>query len=286
MTPERSVDPGTSVSPGTPAASAGSGIPGRRRAPRRIETWAAVLALLAALTAAPASGATADAPESAGLVRVGADGVDAAGMSRLRAADIAPGYSGRWSVTLANDRAEPVAVGVRVEDLADDDNGCTRPEARVDGTCGSGEGELAEHLRLGVGPEGAGGGRPSGAALGDVAAGSGPRPVTVPAHGRVKVLVDLELPAWTGNEVQSDSVAFTLVWRADAGPAGETGGGFDGPAAEDGVEVRSDAVGGAGTAGLPLTGAALTSLLGLSVALLAGGGLLAVRFHGRRRTSV
>lgn len=231
--------------------------PGAAAARRAVSALCCALLLLSSGGAALAAG-------SGGVLRIGSR-IDTGGLRDIEVSGIAPGYRESWPVTVVNERSEPVAVGLRVADLVNDDNGCSVPESREDSTCGAGEGELGAHLVLRVGTPGA----PPlfGAVLDEADAGSG-QVITVPANGTAEVVVELHLPAGTGNVVQTDSVDFTLVWRAEALP------GAGGAPAEGGVRVRSHAAGASGVPGLALTGAKVMLLAGSAVLLVAGGGLL------------
>jgi len=231
---------------------------------RSIAARTAALLLCPALVLASGAPVLAEgSPRPGGVVRIGQK-VDVSGFHGLDVSDIAPGYEDSWLVTVVNERPEPVAVGVRVDDLRNAENGCSGPESRVDDTC-DGDGELGEHLRLRLGtPDNV---RMFSAPLDEAVSGSG-QLVTVPAQGETEVVIGLRLPASTGNEVQTDSVDFVLVWRAETvlGTVPET--------AEDGVELRSTVVGGDSSADLAQTGARIMLLVGLAVALVAGGALL------------
>ncbi|TDQ52206.1 hypothetical protein [Actinorugispora endophytica] len=244
-----------------------------RGRPRAAAARMVVPVLCCALVSASGGAAFASDPGPGGVVRIGAD-VDVSGMHSIDVPDIAPGYQESWSVTVVNERAEPVTVGLRVEGPDNDDNGCSAPEALKDDTCGAGNGELGAHLRMHVGvPENE---RLFSSTLDAAGEGSG-QILTVPGGGEVEVVIGLRLPAGTGNVVQTDSVGFTLVWRAEAFP------GTAGAPAEGGVEVRSDAAGSSDGGGLAMTGARVMLLVGVAMVLLAGGALLVVVLRGDGR---
>ncbi|WP_157080178.1 hypothetical protein [Thermobifida cellulosilytica] len=212
-------------------------------------------------------------PRSGGTLRVDRE-VDVSGLYDFSVSDIAPGYRESWLVNVVNERPEPVTLGLRVDSLHNSDNGCNGSESRVDDTC-EGEGELGDHLELRLGIPG--NTRLFSSPLNEAVSGSG-QIITVPARGEAEVVVGLSLPFGTGNEVQTDSVDFVLVWRAEA---------ITGTAPvvlEDGVELRSTAVGSGPSADLALTGARIMLLVGLAVALVASGGLVFFLATGRGST--
>ncbi|UOE18837.1 hypothetical protein NI17_018980 [Thermobifida halotolerans] len=228
-----------------------------------VRTASFVLCPVLVLSSSGAPALADQQPRPGGVIRVG-EQVDVSGLHGVNVSDIAPGYRESWLVTVANERSESVTLGVRVDGLADDDNGCNDPESRVDDSC-DGRGELGDHLELHLGvPDNV---RMFSASLNEATSGSG-QVVTVPARGEAEVVLGLTLPAATGNEVQTDSVEFVLVWRAEAVP------GASPDSSEDGVELRSTVVGGGDSANLALTGARVMLLVGLAMALVAGGTLL------------
>ncbi|GLU47142.1 hypothetical protein [Nocardiopsis ansamitocini] len=235
----------------------------RVRCRPRLIARTTVLLLGAAVLVAGGPAASA-ATSSGGSVTVGPKGIDLSGLEEITVSDIAPGYRELWSVRVVNDRSEAVTLGVRLGDLVDDDNGCSEPEAREDTTCGAGEGELGSYLEFAFGDADA---QPSATVLAEAAEGAG-EAVTVPAGGEADVVLGLHLPAGTGNIVQTDSVSFSLTWRAEAVPGG------GGAVVENDVQVYSSAAGNGAGPGLPVSGAALFAFMGLAVALIAAGALL------------
>ncbi len=232
---------------------------------RSITVGTAALVLCSTLLVCRAPAFAAATPQPGGVIHIDQQ-LDVSELRVLDVADIAPGYEEAWLVTVINQRNEPVTLGVRVDELHNADNGCSVPGTRVDDTCDS-PGELGEHVQLRLGTPG--NLRMFSAPLNEAVSGSG-QIVTVPARGTAEVVIGLKLPATTGNEVQTDSVSFVLVWRAEAIPSTSQW------ESEDGVPLQTAAAGTPGPAALALTGAHVMLLAGAAVVLLAGGALLVV----------
>jgi LPXTG-motif cell wall-anchored protein len=171
---------------------------------------------------------------------------------------LAPGDSTSGQLSVRSDQAG--SLGIRVVDLRSDDNGCIEPEtAAGDTSCGDGEGEMADAVLVTVTRSGEllWSGSPAQLETDGI-------PPLVLAAGVVQIL-DWEatvLPE-TGNEAQSDSVAFALQLV------------LDGPEVAGVVIERVD---GFGT--LPKTGAPIDLLVLVGVLLLLGGAA-AVRLRRR-----
>lgn len=204
-------------------------------------------------------------PQPGGMIYIGQQ-LDVSDLRVLDVSDIIPGYEESWLVTVVNQRKEPVTLGVRVDDLHNADNACSSSETRVDDTC-DGPGELGKHLQLRLGTPASL--RMFSAPVNEAVSGSG-QLVTVPAQGQAEVVIGLKLPETTGNEVQTDSVSFVLVWRAEAIPSSSPW------EAEDSVALQTAVVGTTGPSALASTGARVMLLAGGAVVLVAGGTLLVV----------
>lgn len=191
-----------------------------------------------------------------------------------------PGSETAREFDVVNKSDDPASLHVQVLDVADDDNGCVRPEQQDgDVTCGNGGGELGEWLELrflqvddsGVSNELWSGTfdelREGTYLLDEVAAGTTPR-----------LRLEIALPGATTNDTMSDRVSFTLHWTY-TGTAETT------TTAVLGVEQAgdpSDHGPGSSPGSLAATGGAVSVvLLAVIAALLTAGGLLVAL--GRRR---
>jgi hypothetical protein len=120
-----------------------------------------------------------------------------------------PGFQMTDEMRITNNTGDAGAIRLRILDLVSDDNGCNTPEARVDTTCGDGEGELAEQVLLDVQRVDAGGNVVVLAPtiledVGEVSLGVIEPGVTIAYH------LTWELPITSGNETQTDSLSFDV----------------------------------------------------------------------------
>lgn len=158
------------------------------------------------------SGGGSDAEDDRSSVRLEAVGSGA----RINYANVAPGDSGRDRFVLENVGNGSGRLSMATVTVHDAENGLVGGERRVDDTPDAGE--LSKHLEVVVevhGPDGSV--RPlygtgSGArSLADLSGAAGPADGGVLAPGeQAVVVVDWRVPASTGNEIQSDAVAFDL----------------------------------------------------------------------------
>ena len=160
---------------------------------------AVLLAPAAILLAAPAAQATA-----------GID-VDIPG-GGLRLERLAPGYGGSAEVLVSNGSSHDADVTLRVQDLADDENGCLPQETRDgDVTCDDAGGELSAWLRVSVEHDGS---LLWQGQMRDLADDGALVAESMPAGGELPLTVRVELPIEAGNDTMTDRVDFAL--RVDA----------------------------------------------------------------------
>lgn len=177
-----------------------------RTRPRRLVRWIAegVLAVAIVAVALVLPAATAEADGGHLVLR------SSSPVLNLR--NVAPGTSATGSVSLDNDSPELADLYLKAVDLTSDDNGCTPAEARVDSSCGDGEGELAEQMVITVsGDQGSGYEQLWKGSLVQLADGT-ELTEGVPARGTVDLRVNARLPFESGNETQSDGLTFSLRW--------------------------------------------------------------------------
>lgn len=153
---------------------------------------------------------TASPAHAAGELQIVVDSADpAAGLDRL-----APGVTWQSTFTASNTSGDDAALWLRVVDLEEDDNGCTRPEiAAGDTTCGAGGGELGRDLRvrfLAVGP----GGGTTGPAVFDAALvdleDATVLDPDLPGGTSRSFRVEVTLPGSSPNDTQSDLITFDI----------------------------------------------------------------------------
>jgi LPXTG-motif cell wall-anchored protein len=229
---------------------------------------AVLLAPAAILLAAPAA-------QAAGGIDIDVPG------GGLQIERLAPGYGGSAEVRVTNGSSHDADVTLRVQDLADDENGCLRQEVRDDDvTCDDAGGELSAWLRVSVEHDGTmlWEGR-----MRDLADGGALVAESMPSGTDLPLTVRVELPFEAGNDTMTDRVDFSLRVDATAdldsdtevlGVEATAGGHGDGNGDDDGV---------AGL--LPFTGSDMAPWVPLVGAFLVGaGGYLVV--SRRRREPV
>jgi hypothetical protein len=142
----------------------------------------------------------------------------------VNASDVTPGTSGTRTVILRNSGEDSGTLSVAELSLTQRENGLVGPETDVDNT--SDDGELADHLLVRVWFRTA-----DGTTVSLYGTGDGARPLsaivtenrsqtTVLQPGnRTRLVLEWELPADTGNVIQSDSLRLnaTLQLRANGG---------------------------------------------------------------------
>lgn len=183
-----------------------------------------------------------------------------------------PGDDETGTLSLWNDSAGDVELGLAVVDLVDGERGCVEPESNEgnDTSCGSDQGELSRWLRLTVTRTDQGS---------DEQLWSGDfetlqTPVVLagamPADARWDLRIDVALRPEAGNDTMTDAVAFSLSWsaRGESAPGGE--------AVVAGVEASRPGAGPpAEGVPLPFTGATVEPwLLWFAGVLVAGGCVL------------
>jgi predicted ribosomally synthesized peptide with SipW-like signal peptide len=168
------------------------------------------------------NGASTGNSVSAGTLDLTLEGSDAT-VEFLTATDVAPGETGQSSLTLANAGSLTGYVDVEVASLTDYENGLAGNENSADGTGGdpgAGNGELSDYLEVHAefrnGPE---------LWSGFDAAANRLQPGTVydedyQLDGGTSddFVFEWQLPSGTGDDAQSDSVAFALTFSLDQEP--------------------------------------------------------------------
>jgi hypothetical protein len=206
-------------------------------------------------------------------VSAAADGNFVEATSDPGAIRLMPGSEADPEFLVRNDSGTTTSLRVQVTGVAEDDNGCVRPEVQEsDVTCGEGGGELGGWLELRILRADDAGEHElwSGSLdqleagadlLDDVTAGDSPR-----------IRVQIALPRAATNDTMSDRVRFGLRWTY-TGVAGQT--------TVLGVEQSSGAATGAHPGVLAATGTAVSAaMLAIVAALLLSGGVLTA--GGRR----
>ena len=210
---------------------------------------------------------------------------------------LAPGVSGSGTVGIRNPDGQPATVHLKWVHVVNRENGCTHSEADVDHTCGDpgvGEGELgaALHWTVESATAAAGPYRPvwSGSTA-DLVAGRD-LDVTVPANDAAYLRVTVLLPFESGNETQTDSIAFDALITLSGVGGGTTGSGTaPGGVTGGGSGVRSGILGEAigpfdslfGNGGLARTGVPVLMFAAAGLLLVCCGALIASFARDRRR---
>lgn len=210
---------------------------------------------------------------------------------------IVPGWSTAKTLQFRNNTDASMTLGISSANISDNENGCMHSEALVDSTCGTGpdQGELGHELIFNVylDPTDTGTYATTPAWTGNLYDMQTPAALSaaVPAHGVWGVRVTTELPRSAGNEIATDSVAFSLHLVGDGtGTAGLTTavlgetftkGGGD-PTVSSGIHVASVLGATFGKTSLPFTGSYADCLLPIGLTLVLGGGLLRIAAVRRR----
>lgn len=171
-------------------------------------------------------------------------------------------------------------LSLQLTDVRDDDNGCPPPEARIDATCGRGQGELARHLRVTVSAAAVPGGSYSRVWSGRASAleRSATLHLRMPAKADRWLRISGEVPRNVGNIIETDTLHFGLqVVLAGSGVHG--GSGVNGQRTHGGHRPASS-----WSSALADTGVA-TDLFVTGAALLVGFGALLIYAGRSRRAS-
>lgn len=194
---------------------------------------------------------------------------------------LAPGRGFHGLLGLRSRFAVPTRLSLQLSDVRDDDNGCPPSEARIDSTCGRGQGELARNLRVTISAAATAAGHYFRVWSGRASAleRSTTLHLRMPAKTDRWLRISGEVPRDVGNIIESDTLHFGLrVVLAGGGVHG--GSGVNGQRAQGGHRPSSS-----GSSGLADTGVA-TDLFVTGAALLVGfGGLLIYAGRNRRLSS-
>jgi hypothetical protein len=192
---------------------------------------------------------------------------------------LAPGVSISADLGVRSGFDGATAVSLQLVGVRNDDNGCTRPETRVDTTCGRGQGDLEQALTMTVAA--------ADARAGDyqqVWSGSAEQlahittiGLSVPKRADRWLRITATVPATVGNIVQSDTFGFGLRVTL-AGSGGSSSSGVAGA-------HTSRTPSGHGTQGLAATGFELVLFLIGAALLIASGTALLGGTRRRRATS-
>lgn len=193
---------------------------------RRIGALLAVLA--AACLAGGAMRASAAPPAQPKIeLAVGAASFSAAPSGPLLdTRTLAPGVSISADLGVRSGFDVATAVSLQLIDVHDDDNGCTAPEARVDTTCGGGQGDLGHALTMTVAAASAQSGayRPVWTGSAETLAGNTAIGLHLPKGAERWLRITASVPASVGNVVESDTFRFGLqVTLAGSGRSASSG---------------------------------------------------------------
>jgi hypothetical protein len=140
--------------------------------------------------------------------------VDAPDGPLFDAADIFPGWAQRSELQVGNDTDAPAAISLEATDIVDLENGCNHPESLADDTCDTNGGELGEQLLLTLYADADGDGQvdPTPAWSGTLRQLTTAVPLAshLASGASTPVRIDAALPLTSGNETQTDQVAFDL----------------------------------------------------------------------------
>ncbi|MCL4360186.1 CalY family protein [Patescibacteria group bacterium] len=132
----------------------------------------------------------------------------------------APGDTGGATWIVHNVGSIPGYLDLHTIAVTDDDNGCTEPEGLEDATCGAGEGELSANTVVDVfadtnnnGVHDAGETTIYSGALGGIAANYPDLDLALAADGTHYIRMNWEIPAATGNIIQSDSSTLAMTFE-------------------------------------------------------------------------
>lgn len=139
----------------------------------------------------------------------------------LNASDVAPGANGTRTIVLRNSGDDSGTLTIAETTLLQRENGLVGPETDVDNT--TERGELAEHLLVRLRFRTANGttvalyGTSDGPRpLSEIAVENRSQPVVVGPGSQARLQFEWELPADTGNVVQSDSLALNATFQVRA----------------------------------------------------------------------
>jgi hypothetical protein len=134
-----------------------------------------------------------------------------------------PGDAGDAALVVTNRRGDPGRFTMRIVDLTIDDNGCTRPEmAAGDDSCGLGQGELQEDLRVALVDVSVEPHRVVAEGSAAELAARGVADERMLAHGEQRPYeLRYELPLASSNLTQTDRIGFAVEARLD--PVHESG---------------------------------------------------------------
>jgi hypothetical protein len=196
---------------------------------------------------------------------------------------IAPGWTGTATIAVRNDGAQAAALGLSATNIVEDENGCNHPESFADTTCtGPDAGELGKEVVLTVyaDPEDDGSFQATPTWSGTI---EDLRQATnlaaqLPPNAITSYKIDAQLPMSSGNETQTDQVAFDLSLDLDGASVSVQGTKVVRPPAAGPLARALDQ--------LPLTGTPAERLAAAAVALLIlGTALLLAGTRRRRRDS-
>jgi hypothetical protein len=188
-----------------------------------------------------------------------------------------PGSQASTDFVVSNEADTPASLGVQVTDVAEDDNGCVRPEQQSgDVTCGPGGGELGDWLRLQLLDVTGGGDQELWAGTVHDLENGAEVLQNVAADGTPRLRLVVTLQAGATNDTMSDQTKFALRWTY-------TGIAVSAQTTVLGVQQGSNDGAGPHAGFLADTGSSVSlGLLALTTALLGFGSLLTARTRRRR----
>lgn len=148
-------------------------------------------------------------------------------------AGLEPGDHETGTLSLWNDSADDVELGLAVVDLVDGERGCVEPESNEgqDTSCGPEQGELSRWLRLTVTRTDQGSDKQLWSGDFDTLQDPVMLAGAMPADARWDLRIDVALRPEAGNDTMTDAVAFSMSWSA----RGVTNGDVVPPGADDPV---------------------------------------------------
>ena len=196
---------------------------------------------------------------------------------------LAPGRTATGTMGVRNGSADPADLRLKIIDVTDLDNSCTRAESVVDPACGSGVGQIGSELVFTVALADSHAGRFAETWSGTATQLERGIAVTqgIAAHAARWVRLSVALPMSSGNETETDTFGFAVrvMLQTSFGVEGiQIGGG--------GVSTDSQGVTTQGFLGLPFTGVQAVVLIGAGAFLVACGLLFVVLGSMRGRGSL
>ena len=271
----------------------------RLHARRRFSTSVSLVAMALVVPALTVDAAVAGSYQV--LIDLGDGWVHESARPLLDVQRMVPGTSVSSVIGVKNDSSYVSELSVRSIDIVDDDNGCNEPESLLDSTCGPGEGELGHQMIFKIYVDAAHDGKfpPVPTWSGTVYDLSTVRQLAKGIRPRAEwnLKLEVEFPASSGNETQSDQLGFglQLILSSDAGTSstevlGSTVGREEVPTASMSTDVLADKDGPSTRPGifghLPFTGAPLAGFVVSATALLLlGTAALISRRRGATTTS-